>query len=74
MRDTDGRMTVTLSVEDGEERQVERTFEIESITSAVDDDEFWALLDDDGMPRLILTLEEFEKIDRASGFHGEEEA
>lgn len=72
MRNADDQTTVTLSVGDESERDVRRTFKIETITPAVDDEEFWALVDDTGMPRLILTLEEFEEIHGTFDSDGEE--
>ena len=62
MSNTDDQATITLSISDEDGQKNKHTFEIETITPANDDDEFWALLDDSGMPRLILTREEFEEM------------
>ena len=62
MSNTDVQTTITLSISDEDGQENKHTFEITATTSANDDDEFWALLDDRGMPRLILTNEEFEEM------------
>ena len=62
MNNTDDQATITLSISDEDGEKNKHTFEVEAITPANDDDEFWALLDDSGMPRLILTREEFREM------------
>lgn len=70
MRDTAGRTTVTLTIEDEGEHpdasDVIRVFDINEIGERHDGT--FALLDDDGMARLILTPEEMREIGR--GMHG----
>ena len=62
MSTTDDQTTITLSINDEDGQENKHTFDIDAITPANDDDEFWALLDDSGMPRFILTNEEFEEM------------
>lgn len=73
MSNTDGQTTITFSISDEDGQENKHTFEITATTPANDDDEFWVLLDDSGMPRLILTNEEFEEMYGTFSRHSETE-
>lgn len=56
MRDTLGDTRVTLTVENEGRNDIVRVFDIKEIAQT---DNLWALVDDEKVPRLTLTREEF---------------